>query len=76
MHHKSDKTFEITRNLLNAPGLAFMRRRVRLFFYQNIAVGSKTYRSTFRRTLRNTFSWRSFRLRNWFLSPFHFNLFF
>jgi hypothetical protein len=46
-----------------------MRRRVKLF-YQNIAVGSKTYWSTFRRTFGNNFSWRSFRWRNW--SLFHF----
>jgi hypothetical protein len=73
MHHISDKDFEITRNLLNALGLALMRRRVRLF-YHNIAVGSKIYWSTFGRTFRNTFGWRSFRLRNWF--HFHFKLFF
>jgi hypothetical protein len=68
------KVYKSTRNLLNAPGLALMRRRVRLF-YQNIAVDSKTYWSTFRRTFRNTY-WRSFRSRNWFHFHFHFNLFF
>jgi hypothetical protein len=59
----------------NAPGLALMRMRVKLF-YQNVAVGSKTYWSTFRRTFRDTFSWRCFGLRNWFLFHFHFNFFF
>jgi hypothetical protein len=42
MHHISDKDFKITRNLVNALGLALMRRRVMLF-YQNIVVGSKPY---------------------------------
>jgi hypothetical protein len=42
MHHISDKDFKITMNLVNASRLALMRRRVRLF-YQNVAVGSKTY---------------------------------
>jgi hypothetical protein len=52
-----------------------MRRRVRLF-YQNVAVGSKTYWSTFGRTFWHTFSWRSFSLRNWLLFHSHFKLFF
>jgi hypothetical protein len=52
MHHISDKSFE------NTPALALMRR-VRLF-YQNIAVSSKSHWSTFRRTLRRNFRWRSF----------------
>jgi hypothetical protein len=42
MHHISDISFEITRYLLNALGLALMRKRVRLF-YQNIAASSKTH---------------------------------
>jgi hypothetical protein len=40
-----------------------MRRRV-WFFYQNIGVGRKTYWSTFGRTFRSNFKWRSFILRN------------
>jgi hypothetical protein len=59
----------------NAPGLAMMMRRVELF-YQNVVVGSKTYWSTFVRTFRHTFNWRSFRLRKWLLFHFHFKLFF
>jgi hypothetical protein len=42
MHNISDKSFESIRNLLNAPELALMRRRVR-HFYQNIAASSKTH---------------------------------
>jgi hypothetical protein len=75
MHQISDKSFESTRNLLNALWIALMRRRVRLF-YQNIEVYSKTQWSAFRRIRRRTFRWRSFRLRNWFLFHFHFNFFF
>jgi hypothetical protein len=52
-----------------------MRRRIRLF-YRNVAIGSKTYRSTFRRTFGKNFSWRSFGWGNWFLFHFHFKLFF
>jgi hypothetical protein len=61
--------------LVNAPGLALMRRRVRLF-YHNVAIGSKTHWSTFGATFRNNLSWRSFELRNYFLLHFYFNFFF
>jgi hypothetical protein len=59
----------------NAPGLALVRRRVRLF-YQDIAVSSKSKWGTFRRTFGETFSWRDFRLRSWLRFHFHFNFFF
>jgi hypothetical protein len=59
----------------NAPGLALMRRRVRLF-YQNIAIGSKSYWRTFWRTFRDHLSWRSFRWRNRFPFHFYFKFFF
>jgi hypothetical protein len=44
------KSFENTRNWLNAPGLAF-KRRVRLF-YKDIPVSHVAHWSTFRRTFR------------------------
>jgi hypothetical protein len=74
MHHISDKSFENTRNWLNAPGLALMRRGVRLL-YKNTIVNRVAYSSTFWKTLRNLFCWRSFSLRNWFLFYLHFNFF-
>jgi hypothetical protein len=61
--------------MVNATGLALMRRRVRLFYY-DIAVSSKSYRGTFWRTFRDNFSWRSFRCRSRLLFHFHFKFFF
>jgi hypothetical protein len=46
MQHISDKNFKNTRRGANAPGLALVRTRVRLF-YKDIAVSSKPYWGTF-----------------------------
>ena len=57
--------------MTNAPELALVRRRVRLF-YKDIAVSSKSKWDTFWRTFSDNLSEMSFRWRNRLSFHFHF----